>query len=322
MPLALCLLLAFKISHPLAQETTVQPDFTDELSAIGAGKADRDAKAAKITPDIASSPSPSVDFSSELRDISGQQRSSSPDGWREDIKDFKQGIASIKEQKRLNEIKALGEKCRVFWTKADTENCKPVYGPRTIVLTAECNDYCLKKRYGSKCRRFKGGAFLSCVRSHREASKEMYKQKKTKAAEVSRQRARERKIQCQKERTYCKGIKEEVQRGVLPKVKYPSWTPSDKRAATLASESLNIVIEPKLGEAISLQKEQDQRQSEHDRKAVQQAEKQRLIQSKKETRASNEEAACRLQMQKNDAVSCACLKYLPDRGAGATGCGK
>ena len=319
--MALCFLAALKISGPLAQEAAVQPNFDDELSAIAAGKSAGDGKAEKITPDTASSPSPIVDFSSELRDISGQQRDSSTDDWTKDIKNFKQGVASMKEQKRLDEIKALGEKCRKFWNKADAESCKPVYGPRTLTLhTTYHND--LEHHYGSKCRRFKGGAFRSCLRSHSEASKERQKQKKKREREVSRQRARERRIQCQKERTYCKGIKEEVQRGVLPKLKYPSWTPSDKRAATLASESLDIVIEPKLGEAISLQKEQDRRQFEHDRKAAQQAEKLRLIKLKKDKLAADEESVCRLQMQKNDAVSCACLKYLPDGGAGATGCGK
>lgn len=322
--LALCLVGVLENSGSWAQVITGQPDFKDELSAIGASKAGGDAKAEKTMPGNASSPSSNVDFSSELRDISEKQRNSPTTGWTEDINNFKQGVASIKEQKRLNEIEALRKKCSGFWYKTDAQTCRLVEPMRTITLRSECRGPSCRAK--SKCRRYKGAAFHSCEESYKKAYEKLSREKRRKAAKAYWQQARAQQNQCKKERTYCKSIEKEVQQGVLPKETYPSWNAANERAAAAAFESLDIVIAPKLDEANSLQKEQDRRQSELDVRAAEiraaEAEKKRLIELKTEKRSADEELGCRLEMQKNDAVSCSCLKYLPDGGAGATGCGK
>lgn len=244
----------------LAQDVSI--DFSDELKAIGAGKAGGQAKVKKITPASDATSSSAVDFSSELDAISAKQSGSSADDWNNDLNNFKQGVASVKEQNRLDKIETLRSKCTNFWNKPAASTCKlATHSYGGIVLSTEFSHGYIKK----KCRRFKGNAFYSCKERIERAQKKREargRRENRRKEEAFRSRAKDQQRHCQKERAFCENIKEDVQQGVIPRKKFPSWTPSDKRAMAKASQNLDDFIEPQLDQTISLQKQQDRKASD------------------------------------------------------------
>jgi len=313
---ALLVVSVFHLFHTvLARASDV--DFGDELKAISAAKAAGEVKAAPPKTDSDTATSPSVDFSSELKAISEQPPKSSSDNWTEDINNFRQGVASIKEQKRIDEVEGIRNKCTRFWNVPAAKTCHLARYPEPVFrLTMKFVD--------KECFRFTGEARDRCQRSYDERRAERGQKAEEREKELFRHQARQEQIQCRVERSYCESAKNDVARGVLPSAKYPSWSPSDQRAAALASESLDIEIAPNLDAAIALQKQQD-RKEEIRIEAVRSAQedKKRIKELAKEKNERATELMCRADIEEHGhSTLCKCAKYLPDGGAKMTGCTK
>jgi hypothetical protein len=235
--------------------------------------------------------------------------------WGTDIQAWKEGKATLSNQKRRRDLSKLSKKCKPFWDNPDPKNTCNYKTRFELVLYSECSwsGACAKK-YGPKCRRkgFKEGkaGFSSCISEMKKKSYRDYLKRKAIEKAEDEEYERQKNRQCRVERDYCTEVKEDVDKGQLPVKKYPAWTPKDEKAFKSSVAFLDLELEKQLLAAKQEMLEQEIQEMKDIARKNAALERLAQMKIKGQQIRDNHEKSCLIHIAKGG-DHCSCGEFLP-----------